>query len=264
MKILQHQIAVPTTNEFHNQVITTAEKQCHGTTCTKRAWCVLAWVYSSFVLEEGSMMTKDLGNYQGFDRHVDVLGVVIGCQFYLTVVRFIMLSPFRTVKHKLSDSCFDWVAKLVTTGSVSNDITVVVILLFGKAIRSLCCRTKFQIRTGCMIETPCSNIDHNILKCKCLIVRSSTGVFARAHTIKEGNTDHVSHRLSFIEGERTIACTRVAMMIEIGIGLTWREGLSRFFQDCFCRANQKSSWPYLVKWGSSAPMLENLWPTEVR
>ena len=82
-------------------------------------------------------MTKNVGNHLWFDRHVDALGIVIGSQFYLTVVRFIMFSPFRTVKHKLSNSCFDWAAKQITSGSVSNDITVLLVLLFGKTIRNL-------------------------------------------------------------------------------------------------------------------------------
>ena len=68
----------------------------------------------------------------------------------------------------------------------------------------------------------------------------------------------------FIDGERTIACIRAAMMIDIGIGLTHTDGLSRFVQDYFCLVNQKLSLPYLFRRRLSAPMLENLWVTEVR
>ena len=38
-----------------------------------------------------------------------------------------MFSLFGTVKHKLSNNCFDWVAKQITAGCVCNDIAVVLI-----------------------------------------------------------------------------------------------------------------------------------------
>ena len=111
-----------------------------------------------------------------------------------------MFSPFRAVNHKLSNSSFDWAAKLVTTGSMSDDVTVVLVLLFSKTIRSLGCCSKFQIRTRCVIKASRSNIDRHIVKCEGLIISSGAGVFAGAHAIKEGNTDHVSNRFSFHRG----------------------------------------------------------------
>ena len=109
-------------------------------------------------------MTKNVGNHLGFDGHIDALGVVIGYQFDLTVVRFTMFSPFRVVNHNLSNSGFDWAAKHIAAGSVCNDVTIVLVHLFGETIRSLGYGSKFQVGARCVVETSRSNIERNNIK----------------------------------------------------------------------------------------------------
>ena len=46
-----------------------------------------------------------------------------------------MFPPFFMVDHKLLNRSSDWAAKRITTCCMSNDIAVVLIILFGKTIQ---------------------------------------------------------------------------------------------------------------------------------
>ena len=77
---------------------------------------------------------------------------------------------------------------------MSNDIAVVLILLFGKTIRGLGCSLEFQVGASRVVKMLHSLLKRNIFKRKGLVIGLCTGVFARVHTIKESNTDHVGNR----------------------------------------------------------------------
>ena len=89
------------------------------------------------------MMSKNFSNLSVFDKYVYSFVIVIGCQFHLTVLRFVTFATFFTMNQKLWDPSFDWVAKHITAGLMSNDIAFVFFLLLGKTICSLGCSFEF-------------------------------------------------------------------------------------------------------------------------
>ena len=89
---------MPSSNKVDNSLVTATKKKSHSTTCAKGSSCIFFWIHSSNMPKKASMMLNDLGDLSGFDRNINAVGIVIGCQFNLTIVRFVTFAAFTTIE----------------------------------------------------------------------------------------------------------------------------------------------------------------------
>ena len=71
-------------------------------------------------------------NLEWFDSNVNALEIIIGSQFNLTIVRFVKKTRFMQMNCELPYRSSDWAAEHFTDGSVSNDVTFMIVFCSAK------------------------------------------------------------------------------------------------------------------------------------
>ena len=107
------------------------------------------------------------------------------------------MSVHQQLSHRSEDGTAHW----MTASSVSNDLSIVHVLLSSKSESEISSRKQFRFRGMLVRKATRLNIQSNIIQRESLVVGDGAGVFTRTQKEEECNTNQVSQ--SFGMGRST-------------------------------------------------------------
>ena len=134
------------------------------------------------------------------------------------------MSVHQQLPHRSKDGAAHW----MTASSVSNGLSIVHVLLGSKSKSEISSRKQFLVCGMLVRKATRMNIQSNIIQGESLVVGDGAGVFTGPQEEEECNTNQVSQDLACAEVLGRALCATIAMMMQMGRGLTWIDGRSSF------------------------------------
>ena len=132
MQISRHSITVPMSKQVDGDWIKLSLKQRYRTSSPQRTSTESKGVDASFGTKNGSVAPHGGRDHGCNDRHVNVMGVVIGDKLGGDTQRLEPLFGLGSMHHELPDGRFNGAAKAVTAKSAGNDDSFIAIFLRGE------------------------------------------------------------------------------------------------------------------------------------
>ena len=197
MDISHHCVAVPAGRDFDDVRVASTDQERHSPACLQGAGGEVHWFDSGGGFEHSGVPSDGFCDLCGFNRHMDIMVVVIRRQYHSLVIRYVFAFKVPSMKQYLAYVTGDRATKGIAATCVRYFIAFVAIFSSSECEMHRCGGLDLMVGGAFVTQTARSQEERYVVQRKGLIIGCRPDVFSRSQTVEERKGDQVRYCLAF-------------------------------------------------------------------